>query len=511
MASGKQNYYTNPAFCQQSEFYNAQQRCTSPRGRALSPERRQPPVGAHKPLSNEGYHASPRVAEIPPKVGPKPKLVQRRNSVQVKSYNDNEQNYEEMLVDDSHPHQSTRKTEDHDNQKYIDASNGNVKQTTKYNYTNGNDQDNEEYVQERRIITGTNKGRYEVIPGDDDEPENTRTTKHRYEYIPMQEQANGYPSSPRKQLQKPTMQCEEIEVVQGRVHRYSVIPADEDLDKPSNKGRYALVPVSEIKPNSRYAVIPAEEINRNIGRYDYIPQPEPDNRYYHETNHNVPRRNVQQDYYVTSTPIKTVISPQTPRKGNPIATQKLHELLTTPKKVQRSQSLQHTPHKMLSPQSQRRPLSPQPVDPFCTPNKTPPKVIRHQTPKAQQKLNYTLSTRQENIMENKRHTAVIAPICSSPVQSVYSETTFSNKTESWMNLSIKKPAQGTLAVAAVMMILCGGLTSTLCFYMVSVVGRMYYLDFGIVSGFACLLLGLLAFRSRNCHWLPNRNYISGKL
>lgn len=151
------------------------------------------------------------------------------------------------------------------------------------------------------------------------------------------------------------------------------------------------------------------------------------------------------------------------------------------------------------------------IDPFCTPNKTPPKVIRHQTPKAQQKLNYTLSTRQENVMENKRHTAVIAPICSSPVQSVYSETTFSNKTESWMNLSIKKPVQGTLAVAAVMMILCGGLTSALCFYMVSVVGRMYYLDFGIVSGFACLLLGLLAFRSRNCHWLPNRNYISGKL
>lgn len=41
--------------------------------------------------------------------------------------------------------------------------------------------------------------------------------------------------------------------------------------------------------------------------------------------------------------------------------------------------------------------------------------------------------------------------------------------------------------------------------------RSYFLDIGIVSGFAAATLGLLGFRSRQCDWLPNRNYISGKV
>ncbi|OWR50293.1 putative sanpodo [Danaus plexippus plexippus] len=40
-------------------------------------------------------------------------------------------------------------------------------------------------------------------------------------------------------------------------------------------------------------------------------------------------------------------------------------------------------------------------------------------------------------------------------------------------------------------------------------GRRYYLDFGVLSGFTCFLLGLLGLRSRRNQLLPNRNYISG--
>lgn len=39
--------------------------------------------------------------------------------------------------------------------------------------------------------------------------------------------------------------------------------------------------------------------------------------------------------------------------------------------------------------------------------------------------------------------------------------------------------------------------------------RSYFLDLGIISGFAAATLGLMGFRSRQCDWLPNRNYISG--
>jgi hypothetical protein len=190
--------------------------------------------------------------------------------------------------------------------------------------------------------------------------------------------------------------------------------------------------------------------------------------------------------------------PPSPRRptGNPIATQKLHELLSTPKKSPKPQSSRG----VLSPQVQRRlPPSPQ-QDPFMTPRKT--------QAKSRQKLNYALGTRQM-VQQDKRHTAVVAPICSSPIQSVYSETTFSHKAESWMNIGPKKPTQVTLAVAAVMMTLCGGVTSGLCSYMMYVIGRSYFLDFGMVAGFTCLTLGVLGFRTRRCYWLPNRNYISG--
>lgn len=104
-------------------------------------------------------------------------------------------------------------------------------------------------------------------------------------------------------------------------------------------------------------------------------------------------------------------------------------------------------------------------------------------------------------------------MCSSPSQSVYSETTFTSSgknSESWLNGNQKPSSQAALAVAAFIMLLCGGLTTALCFYMISIMGRLYFLDFGVISGFTCLVLGLLGFRTRNCYWLPNRNYISGK-
>lgn len=41
-------------------------------------------------------------------------------------------------------------------------------------------------------------------------------------------------------------------------------------------------------------------------------------------------------------------------------------------------------------------------------------------------------------------------------------------------------------------------------------GRLFYLDMGILTGFAAVLMGALGFRSRHSKWLSNRNYLSGK-
>lgn len=279
------------------------------------------------------------------------------------------------------------------------------------------------------------------------------------------------------------VKCKKLVVVtSGAQHRYEEIP-DEDpegvVQGSTARNRYEYIPVpQEVAPSPPKRVVLKEgyALVRRNDRYEMLPL---DSYRYSQRN--------GQSHQVTA------MSPQAARRGNPIATQKLHELLSTPKKSAKP-PVNFTPQKPLSPR--RTPTH------FAT-------ATQQQTPRAQQKLNYALATRQIP-QDNKRHTAVIAPICSSPIQSVYSETTYSNKSESWMNLSMSKaPVQATLAVAALMMTLCGGVTSGLCLYMVSIMGRLYYLDFGIVAGFTCFLLGLLGFRSRNCRWLPNRNYISG--
>ncbi|RZC41115.1 hypothetical protein BDFB_007293 [Asbolus verrucosus] len=354
------NYYSNPAFSQQSEFYNGK-----PLSQIAHQNVRQSPVGAQAQ-----YHEN-----------------ERRNY-------DEQEFYEEMLVDDAG------------------------------------------IIKEKKVLVVSS-------PSGDQERYDLQKTKPRYEYIPMQEQGNRY------------IICQKNSPNKVQVHRYAVIETTNNEE------------LVQGRPNHRYEYIqgdysPPRAVNRN--RYEYI-QCEPP-------------------------------SPRKIMNGNPTATQKLHELLSTPKKSPKPVNTRP----ILSPHAQRRlPPSPQ-QDPFLTPKKN--------TTKSRQKLNYTLGTRQI-VQQDKRHTAIVAPICSSPIQSIYSETTFSHKTESWMNLGPKKPTQLTLAVAAVMMMLCGGVTSGLCFYMVSIMGRLYFLDFGIVAGFTCLVLGLLGFRTRNCYWLPNRNYISG--
>ncbi|EEB10789.1 conserved hypothetical protein [Pediculus humanus corporis] len=52
-------------------------------------------------------------------------------------------------------------------------------------------------------------------------------------------------------------------------------------------------------------------------------------------------------------------------------------------------------------------------------------------------------------------------------------------------------------------------TCAISFYLLSKIGRRYYLDFGLLSGFINFILGLLGFRSYCWRWLPNRNYVTG--
>lgn len=445
----QQNYYTNPAFCQQSEFYEAQLKA-----KGISPTRRQTPrqspVGAN--VDAENYEEQEFYEEM---LVDDSGFVKRKNLVVVTSPNIETRNVKNSA-------QISRSS----SVRYAPVNHHRYEEIAGGRYEEIQDSVDAVYAKEDNSVDG-----YSM---------NTQTLKKckdRYEYVQVPQ--------------------EERELCPKQVFR-------EELDANAIKEGYALV-----RRNNRYELISLEKISDTY-RYNQPPQP---SRYeYVAARQKSPERHQGSRYETTeNVGYSRALSPQTQRRGNPAATQRLHELLATPKKMHHTQVPNRTPQKVVSPRSPRKvstpTVSPVPKDPFVT----PPKMQQAQrpTPRAQQKLNYAIGARQ--MYQDKRHTAIIAPICSSPIQA-YSETTYSNKSESWMNLSISKaPVQTTLAVAAFMMVLCGGVTSALCFYMVSIMGRLYYLDFGIVAGFTCLVLGMLGYRTRNCYWLPHRNYISGKL
>ncbi|KAI4467608.1 hypothetical protein MML48_2g00009098 [Holotrichia oblita] len=428
--NNQQNFYSNPAFCQQSEYYHPnqqQQKCRSP-PRPTTINVRHPPVGA-------------------------------QTRVRIRDGRENGNNcyeeqefYEEMIVDDAGLIKE---------KKVVIVSSpqeSNYPINHRYEYIDDNI--------DKKV------SKYEQIQHPND--------KSRSEYIPLKRQESTKGS------------------------RYAAIPSTNENDSTNNNsGKYALVPVEDLA-NHHYTVISEDDI-KAADRYEYIEAPSqekpPPYNELADKRRPIAHQNME---------VRKMVSP---RKGNPIATQKLHELLSTPRKTPPIHN-PPTSQRILSPQSPRKNISPQHQrEIFITPNNIAPKIVRS-TSRAQQKLNYAIGTRQslQHQDNNKRHTAIVTPICSSPVQSVYSETTFSQKTESWMNLSvIKPPVQATLAIAAVMMLLCGGVSFGLCLYMISLMGRLYYLDFGTIAGFTCLILGLMGFRTRNCYWLPNRNYISGKI
>ncbi|KAK4884769.1 hypothetical protein RN001_001040 [Aquatica leii] len=462
MATSDRNYYSNPAFCQQSEFYHySLQSSRSPqKGVTRSHSVRQSPVGALSPTHSADNNFDNLQGNLPPKPGLKPsKLECNNDSYEEQSF------YEEILVDDN----GLIKKKKIVIVPTVDNRNGNF--LPRYQRVS-----NDNYQCQIKDLEDKHNGnRYALVPTDENIQSNTKNQKNRYEYTQFRQGNGNYNLSPSKNryLQ------ESYELGHRSVHRYAVIPGDEETDFTTDD-RYEIC-----QENSRlkYAVIPQQPKQTRQTRYEYI-----------DSINDFPENAIQQP--------KQMTSPITVRKAENLpATQKLHELLTTPKKTPVKSPQQMTSTNFLN----KSIVS----DPFVTPNKILRKTSLDRNPKAQQKLNYVLSTRQQH--QDKRHTAIVTPICSSPIQSVYSETTYSNKSESWMNLSgQKQPVHATLTVAAFMMIICGGLTSCLCFYMVSFMGRLYFLDFGIVSGFACLLLGLLGCRSRNqYYWLPNRNYMSG--
>ncbi|XP_035896065.1 uncharacterized protein LOC118504994 [Anopheles stephensi] len=295
----------------------------------------------------------------------------------------------------------------------------------------------------------------------------------------------------------PTEEDEELvdenqEIIQmhnGRAHRYAIIPSiadDEDetcLSNGTDEPPTAIhrTPSSLSGQQRDGKGTPAALVPRREAPTPHIPAPAGS---------------------LTTTPSK--VHPgreETTPKKNP-ATQKLHELLTTPQKPP-------------NPQWRGYPSSPSPFT-ATTPNTTPrrggtapagvpPAIMVSSTPK-QHPPAMMIPT-----------TAIISPRLNSDI---YSEKplpdpekpgnwgggSLPNGSKSWRKMA---NASATIGAVSLMLILCGFMNSGLSLYMTAKLGREFYLDMGVLAGFSAIALGILGFKSRQCDWLPNRNYMSG--
>nr|XP_026483710.1 uncharacterized protein LOC113391829 [Vanessa tameamea] len=442
-------YYSNPAFCSQSEVIFAKKSCLT---KVVSPDRRMPPLGGNSPRKIECNRIMrtdisdnplriPNRRDEPPELPPKPPKYQRQYQRQTS-----------LIVKPSRSIVRCRtRSEDLEMAQFRQSRH-----------------DRSDNIEERM--------------------------RHRYEVIDMDDSVDYSPTKKR------IVEAEECDV-----EEYNVDGPDENEMKE--------IPTEIVKTVNgktlRYAIVPSDDEER---------------------------KNVT---FSATSPIMS--------KSSLIATQKLHELLSTPRKLKSyasQPSVRITPNKS---DISRYPGTPMKMISSTPTQVTPSKSCANLTltraatspisPKALQKLNYGLldrdslpdrdvfvtsfkrersfdldrrdvrnkSDRRIDTQKRDKNTAVIIPRVAPQSPSVYSEDTY----KSFSSIKSATGPTTSLTIAALILTLCGGLTSGLSFYMMYSMGRRYYLDFCVLSGFTCFLLGLLGLRSRRHQLLPNRNYISG--
>lgn len=261
-----------------------------------------------------------------------------------------------------------------------------------------------------------------------------------------------------------------IQIHNGRAHRYAVIPTDDDETCFSGDFETLAEPkmYQAIKPDH---AVSAAFTTPTKSKQNYIATP---------VNAFSSSKRIKMDSPATKSHSSLQRNesmqklPETPTR-NAIATQKLHELLSTPRKnsptiLQRHGSYQTIVHKLPSKRYQSEMLNQSQL----ILNQS---AISRKAPSfAPQKLQYDArQTQPEQSTMDQRTTAIISPRLQ---QSIYNETTSSNSTEQpWPHESYLKVenATATIGIVSLMLILTGVLNSGLCLYMVTDVSQDMYI------------------------------------
>lgn len=281
--------------------------------------------------------------------------------------------------------------------------------------------------------------------------------------------------------------------------RYEVVPTedDEELVDPNHE----IIQMHNGRAH-RYAVIPTEDDETCLDEDQFNKNDLQSPRQRELTRESIRKSQLNTISQRTS----NTLTESSPKK-NPLATQMLHELLSTPRRQDFTPKNSHNRHdvnpKIVSSTPKRNEFKPQKLQ---YDYQMQPSNFSQQTTRAGH------TQKQKQLLEAAaRTTAVITPRLNINGTSVYGETTSNHMSKSWQNASFQKIAHASATIGSVslMLILCGFMNSGLSLYFTSKAGREYFLDLAIFAGFAAIALGILGFKSRHCDWLPNRNYISG--
>lgn len=477
--------YTNPAFCQQSEYYpssppakespstvnvhrsesirsaktlstNAKQRITT---RAIS----------NGNLQQQRFQRQHSNHELPPRPGPKPAQINLTT-------------------------------------RYPDKDIENIPPP---NRNGGSKPDDRYALVPVSEISSANKGRYAVIPATDSQrlirSSSTRFSKSQDSLDridPIHTNDNSFTSLPpsnrideptklksafssdfgnkslilldQKSMQRyaivPTEDDEELvdanhEIIQmhnGRAHRYAVIPTEDEDDDEETCLSSELELTPRSSANNNYATI------KDVASYYKTP---PQKLYTGSSSSlKPPQKNNQQQLMLTPQKMLT-----TPTKSA-LATQKLHEILSTPRKtpLQRQNSRTSSAHRRYHSQIISSTPKYAGSDYSVGVTVTPQTHQQMQHPNGEDPYRpASVATIQQQFTE-QRTTAVISPRLASLAD--YSETS-SVQSKAHSTFEKVKNATATIGAISLMLTLSGSMNSALCLYMIASVS--IYFQYGI--------------------------------
>ncbi|XP_017131447.1 GATA zinc finger domain-containing protein 10 [Drosophila elegans] len=515
-----QHNYTNPAFCQNSEFYPVPSSNSSSRVESIYNRSLQMNFGAAAPRSG---HATPT---RDPREGPL--RMQRSMSTRsvTRKQHQQQQHQQQQQQQQQHQQQQQQQQQHQAKQQQYQpnqqpSSSGryalvpleelNSSRASRYAIVPGQ-------AAQRLARSQDNLDRYSSRHGlhEEEEPHSFHEEPHQETQFASLPPTLNLPPKPRSHTNNNNSNNPNANQTKIK-HAFSSDFGSKTfliVDKNSNQ-RYQMVPTAEdeelVDENQeiiqmhngrahRYAMVPTE-----ADEDDDLEQDQQDQQDQQETC--LSNMELSQQYAArTSTP---------QQRNAAAATRALHELLTTPRKMQPPPRLAHsTPrnaahHEQL--QMERR-LEIYKSQQIYQSQQVAPALPLRPNRLSPQRLHYE-TVKPLPMQMADRSMAVISP----RVQELEQEHDREQDMSSIQGKGKDKDsypqkmanATITLAIVSLMLVLGSTTNAGLIIYMISRLGKSFYLQFGLVSSFCGMGLGFLGFKSRQCDWLPNRSYSSG--